>query len=58
MSNDPIATDTKAPEWGVDPVAQNVTDKAAEIVVNVKDDSGSAVITLTGDNGFAEVKKQ
>lgn len=57
MSNDPIATDTKAPEWGVDPVAQNETDKAAEIVVNVKDDSGSAVITLTGDNGFAEVKK-
>lgn len=57
MSNDPIATDTKAPEWRVDPVAQNVTDKAAEIVVNVTDDSGSAVITLTGDNGFAEVKK-
>ena len=57
MSNDPIATDTKAPEWGVDPVAQNVTDKAAEIVVKVKDDSGSAVITLTGDNGFAKVKK-
>lgn len=57
-SNDPIATDTKAPEWGVDPVAQNVTDKAAEIVINVKDDSGSAVITLTGDNGFAELKKE
>ena len=57
MSNDPIATDTKAPEWGVDPVAQNVTDKAAEIVVKVTDDSGSAVITLTGDNGFAELKK-
>ena len=57
MSNDPIATDTKAPEWGVYPVAQNVTDKAAEIVVNVTDDSGSAFITLTGDNGFAEVKK-
>lgn len=57
-SNDPIATDTKAPEWGVDPVAQNVTDKAAEIVVNVADDSGSAVITLTGDNGFAELKKE
>lgn len=56
-SNDPIATDTKAPEWGVYPVAQNVTDKAAEIVVNVTDDSGSAVITLTGDNGFVEVKK-
>lgn len=56
-SNDPIATDTKAPEWGVDPVAQNVTDKAAEIVVNVTDDSGSAVITLTGDNGFAEKKE-
>ena len=56
-SNDPIATDTKAPEWGVDPVAQNVTDKAAEIVVNVTDDSGSAVITLTGDNGFTELKK-
>lgn len=56
-SNDPIATDTKAPEWGVDPVAQNVTDKAAEIVVNVTDDSGRAVITLTGDNGFAELKK-
>lgn len=56
-SNDPIATDTKAPEWGVDPVAQNVTDKAAEIVVNVTDDSGSAFITLTGDNGFVEVKK-
>lgn len=56
-SNDPIATDTKAPEWGVDPVAQNETDKAAEIVVKVTDDSGSAVITLTGDNGFAEVKK-
>lgn len=57
-SNDPIATDTKAPEWGVDPVAQNVTDKAAEIVVNVTDDSGRAVITLTGDNGFAELKKE
>lgn len=57
-SNDPIATDTKAPEWGVDPVAQNVTDKAAEIVVNVTDDSGSAVITLAGDNGFAELKKE
>ena len=56
-SNDPIATDTKAPEWGVDPVAQNVTDKTAEIVVNVTDDSGSAFITLTGDNGFVEVKK-
>ena len=57
-SNDPIATDTKAPEWGVEPVAQNVTDKAAEIVVNVTDDSGIAVITLTGDNGFAELKKE
>lgn len=57
-SNDPIATDTKAPEWGVDPVAQSVTDKTAEIVVNVTDDSGSAVITLTGDNGFAELKKE
>ena len=57
-SNDPIATDTKAPEWGLDPVAQSVTDKAAEIVVNVTDDSGSAVITLTGDNGFAELKKE
>ena len=56
-SNDPIATDTKAPEWGVDPVVKKVTDKTAEIVVNVTDDSGSAVITLTGDNGFAEVKK-
>ena len=56
-SNDPIATDTKAPEWGVDPVAQSVTDKTAEIVVNVTDDSGSAVITLTGYNGFVEVKK-
>ncbi len=57
-SNDPIATDTKAPEWGVDPVAQSVTDKSAEIVVNVTDDSGSAVITLTGDNEFAELKKE
>lgn len=57
-SNDPIATDTKAPEWGVDPVAQSVTDRAAEIVVNVTDDSGIAFITLTGDNGFAELKKE
>ena len=57
-SNDPIATDTKAPEWGVDPVAEKVTDKTAEIVINVTDDSGSAVITLTGDNGFAELKKE
>lgn len=56
-SNDPIATDTKAPEWGVDPVVEKVTDKTAEIVVNVTDDSGIAVITLTGDNGFAELKK-
>lgn len=56
-SNDPIATDIKAPEWGVDPVVEKVTDKTAEIVVNVTDDSGIAVITLTGDNGFAEVKK-
>lgn len=57
-SNDSIATDTKAPEWGVDPVVEKVTDKTAEIVVNVTDDSGSAVITLTGDNGFAELKKE
>ena len=57
-SNDPIATDTKAPEWGVDPVVEKVTDKTAEIVVKVTDDSGSAVITLTGDNGFAELKKE
>lgn len=57
-SNDPIATDTKAPEWGVDPVVEKVTDKTAEIVVNVTDYSGSAVITLTGDNGFVEVKKE
>lgn len=57
-SNDPIATDTKAPEWGVNPVVEKVTDKTAEIVVNVTDDSGSAVITLTGDNGFAELKKE
>lgn len=57
-SNDPIATETKAPEWGVDPVVEKVTDKTAEIVVNVTDDSGSAVITLTGDNGFAELKKE
>ena len=57
-SNDPIATDTKAPEWDVDPVVEKVTDKTAEIVVNVTDDSGSAVITLTGDNGFAELKKE
>ena len=57
-SNNPIATDTKAPEWGVDPVVEKVTDKTAEIVVNVTDDSGSAVITLTGDNGFTELKKE
>ena len=57
-SNDPIATDTKAPEWGVDPVVEKVTDKTTEIVVNVTDDSGSAVITLTGDNGFTELKKE
>lgn len=57
-SNDPIATDTKAPEWDVDPVVEKVTDKTAEIVVNVTDDSGSAVITLTGDNGFTELKKE
>lgn len=56
-SNAKPSEDTTAPTWGSYPVAQNVTDKAAEIVVNVKDDSGSAFITLTGDNGFAEVKK-
>lgn len=56
-SNAKPSEDTTAPTWGSDPVAQNVTDKAAKIVVNVKDDSGSAVITLTGDNGFVEVKK-
>ena len=37
-SNDPIATDTKAPEWSVDPVVEKVTDKTAEIVVNVTDE--------------------
>lgn len=56
-SNAKPSEDTTAPTWGSDPVAQNVTDKTAEIVVNVIDDSGSAVITLTGDNGFVEVKK-
>ena len=57
-SNDPIATDTKAPEWGLDPVVQDVTDKTAEIVVNVTDDSGKAIFTISGDNGFAELKKE
>lgn len=52
-----VVPDTEVPTWGSDPVAQNETDKTAEIVVNVIDDSGSAVITLTGDNGFVEVKK-
>lgn len=56
-SNENPAGDTKAPEWGVDPVVEKVTDKTAEIVVKVTDDSGSAFITLTGDNGFAEVNK-
>lgn len=57
-SNENPAGDTKAPEWGVDPVVEKVTDKTAEIVVKVTDDSGSAFITLTGDNGFVEVKKE
>lgn len=57
-SNAKPSEDTTAPTWGSDPVAQNVTDKTAEIVVNVIDDSGSAVITLTGDNGFVEVEKE
>lgn len=57
-SNAKPSEDTTAPTWGSDPVAQNVTGKTAEIVVKVTDDSGSAVITLTGDNGFVEVKKE
>lgn len=57
-SNAKPSEDTTAPTWGSDPVAQNVTGKTAEIVVKVTDDSGSAVITLTGDNGFAELKKE
>lgn len=57
-SNAKPSEDTTAPEWGVDPVVEKVTDKTAEIVVNVTDDSDSAVITLTGDNGFVEVKKE
>lgn len=56
-SNAKPSEDTTAPTWGSDPVAQNVTDKTAEIVVNVTDDSDIAIITLTGDNGFVEVKK-
>lgn len=56
-SNENPAGDTTAPTWGSEPVAQNVTDKTAEIVVNVTDDSDIAIITLTGDNGFVEVKK-
>lgn len=56
-SNAKPSEDTTAPTWGSDPVAQNVTGKAAEIVVNVTDDSDIAIITLTGDNGFVEVKK-
>ena len=56
-SNAKPSEDTTAPVWNADPVAQKITDKTAEIVVNVTDDSGSAVITLTGDNGFAELKK-
>lgn len=56
-SNAKPSEDTTAPKWNVDPVVQKVTYKTAEIVVNVTDDSGSAVIILTGDNGFAELKK-
>lgn len=56
-SNAKPSEDTTAPTWGSEPVAQNVTDKTAEIVVNVTDDSDIAIITLTGDNGFVEVKK-
>lgn len=57
-SNAKPSEDTTAPTWGSDPVDQSVTDKTAEIVVKVTDDSGSAVITLTGGNGFAELKKE
>ena len=57
-SNVKPSEDTTAPKWNVDPVVQKVTYKTAEIVVNVTDDSGSAVIILTGDNGFAELKKE
>lgn len=57
-SNAKPSEDTTVPTWGSDPVAQNETDKTAEIVVKVTDDSGSAVITLTGNNGFAELKKE
>ena len=56
-SNAKPSEDTTAPKWNIEPVVQKLTYKTAEIVVNVTDNSGSAVITLTGDNGFAELKK-
>lgn len=57
-SNDPIDEDTTAPNWISNPAAQDVTDRSVVLVFNVNDDSGKALLTITGDNGFATISKQ
>ncbi len=57
-SNDPIDEDTKAPEFNQYPEAKNVTDRSVDLVFNVYDDSGKALLTITGDNDFVTISKQ
>lgn len=56
-SNAKPSEDTTPPLWNADPTTQNVTDKTVEIIVNITDDSASSILTISGDNGFAELTK-
>ena len=50
------ASDTTAPEWGSDITMGEVKSTSAELKVKATDNSGSAVLTISGDN-FTTVTK-
>ncbi len=56
-SNEPPVADVEAPTWAAEPACGDVTDRSATIRVAVKDNSGSAVVTVSANNGFNPVVK-
>lgn len=55
-SNEPPTADTEAPVWSGEVTASEVADRTATLSLSLTDDSGSAIVTVSGDN-FTTVEK-
>ena len=56
-SNEKPADDTTAPEWNDDVTVSEVTYSTATFTVKATDDSGSAIVAISGDNDFTTTSK-